>query len=107
LELVVSKTQSSLAGFSVKVKKNLRAISSAVNPKFLCNSKIAQRKFSGAQHEYERRGESLLARRCGDRASVVRGESGESQQKFPQERFFTEQNLMGADNFAEFAPLGR
>ncbi len=40
MELVVDKMQFVLAGFSVKVKKNLRAIWGAVNPKYLCNSKI-------------------------------------------------------------------
>jgi hypothetical protein len=40
MELVVNKMQFVLAGFSVKVKKNLRAIWGAVNPKKLCNSKI-------------------------------------------------------------------
>ena len=68
----------------MKVKKNLRAISSAVNPKFLCNSKIGSSRFSCERGKDERREESLLERRCGDRASVARGESGESQQKFPQ-----------------------
>ena len=33
MELVVTKMQFDLAGFSVKVKMNLRAIWSAVNPK--------------------------------------------------------------------------
>jgi hypothetical protein len=35
----------SLAGFSVKVKTNLRVIRGAVNPEFLCNSRIAVREF--------------------------------------------------------------
>jgi hypothetical protein len=39
----------SLAGFSVKVKKNLRAIGGAVNPQVRCKSEILRKKFPRTQ----------------------------------------------------------
>jgi len=57
-----AKMQFCSAGFSVKVKKNLRAIRGAVNPKFLCNSGICQREFPGVRRTLKVREESLLER---------------------------------------------
>ena len=56
------KTQFSLAGFSVKVKPNLRVIRDAVNPKLLCNSKICQHRFLGAPGDWKMREDSPLER---------------------------------------------
>jgi hypothetical protein len=62
LELFVSETQCTSAGFSVKVKRNLRAICGAVNPNFLCNSKIALREFLQALRNCRISEDSLLER---------------------------------------------
>jgi predicted nucleic acid-binding protein len=48
MELVLDKNVIYLAGFSLKVKKNLRVIRGTVNPKLLCNSKILRRRFLSA-----------------------------------------------------------
>ncbi len=63
MELVVSKNAIYLAGFSVKVKKNLRVIRGAVNPKLLCNSKILRRQFLRASRNPKMCRDSPLERR--------------------------------------------
>ncbi len=58
----LSNTRSDSAGFVVKVKKNLRAIRSAVNPKLLCNSKILRDPSEGPRRSMKMRADSRLAR---------------------------------------------
>jgi hypothetical protein len=62
LELVVSKNAGALAGFSVKVKTNLRVICGAVNPNFWCNSGICQRESRCVLRNWEMLEDSLLER---------------------------------------------
>lgn len=62
ISLGIGCQQTSLAGFSVKVKRNLRVICGAVNPKFLCNSKIALREFLQALRNCRISEDSLLER---------------------------------------------
>jgi hypothetical protein len=65
LGLVVSKTQFSLAGFSVKVKRNLRVIGGAVNVIFLCNSKFLLRECLHESRKQRIAEDSLLVRDAG------------------------------------------
>ena len=51
LEFGCRQNAVSLAGFSVKVKKNLRAIGGAVNPKFRCKCEIFMKEFELPRNE--------------------------------------------------------
>lgn len=82
----------SLAGFSVKVKKNLRAIGGAVNVKLLCISKIAVPEFLRALRKCRIMEDSLLERRCGPCYGRESEESPASRQEIS-----TSKNRAGAD----------
>jgi hypothetical protein len=73
-------------------ERNLRAICGAVNPNFLCISKIGLREFLRASREWRISEDSLLVRRCGPYHGRELEKLDASQQKIS-----TSKNRVGAD----------
>jgi hypothetical protein len=74
----------SLAGFSVKVKKNLRAIGGVVNPQVRCKSQILGKKFSRTVRYERNREQTLLEPRYGSRQAAEQQIKQVTAENFPQ-----------------------
>jgi len=86
----------SLAGFSVKVKKNLRAIGGVVNPQVRCKSQILGKKFSRTLRDERNREQTLLEPRYGSRQAAEQQINASHSREFSTSRRLESRRVLSA-----------